>query len=71
MCKPKFPSQILSCLPSRLAVEKKILIIPPNITHTCDVGYHVDFSTNEAIMGCGPTLSSCKPKAGVHDTLTQ
>lgn len=35
------------------------------------MGFHVDFSSTEIVMGCGPKLLSYKAKAGTRDTLKQ
>ena len=51
--------------------KKKIPKIPTNIIHTCHVGFHLDFSYTEVVVGCGPKLPLCKPKAEVCDTLNQ
>lgn len=46
-------------------------MIPANIIHTCHVGSQVVFSSSEDVLGCSPKLSSCEPKAGGNDILTQ
>lgn len=38
---------------------------------TCQVGFHVDFSSTANVVGCSPKLPSCKPKARVRGTLNQ
>jgi hypothetical protein len=50
---------------------KEFLIIPANTIHTCHMGFHVDFSSIEIVMGCGPKLLSCKAKVGTRDPLKQ
>ena len=45
--------------------------IPTNVIHTCNVGFHVDYSSTENIMGLGPKISSYKPKVEAHDTLNE
>ena len=64
------PPQILSSLFLR-ALMKEFPTIPANIIHTCHMGFHVDFSSSEIVMGCGPKLLSCKAKVGTHDPLKQ
>lgn len=44
---------------------------PSHIMHTCHVGFHVDFSFTENVVGCNSKLPSCNPKARAHDTLNQ
>lgn len=39
-----------------------------NIIHACHVGSHVDFSSNEDVMGSSPKLRSSIPKVGTRDT---
>ena len=65
---PKILPQILSSLPSR-DILKKLPIITASIVHTYRMGFHVDFSSAEDVMGCGPNLPSCNPKVGADDTL--
>ena len=45
--------------------------IPANIIHICHVGFHVDFSSSENVMRCGPKPPSCKSKADGRVTLNQ
>ena len=60
---PKLLPQNLSSQPWRDA-PKRFPTIMASIVHTCRVGFHVDFSSTKNVMGCGPKLPSCKPKAG-------
>lgn len=69
-CKPTFPPQIPSILPSK-ATPKKISTILTNIIHIGHVGFHVDLPSIENVMGCDPKLPFYKRRAGAHDTLDQ
>ena len=49
---------------------KKLPTIPTHIVHTCHVGFHVDSSSTEVVMGSASKVLSCKPTTGVHVTLS-
>ena len=63
--KPVLKTQTPAANPIRSTskdVSKALLVFPTNTSHTCHVGFHVNFPSTTNIKSCSPKLHSFKPK---------